>query len=247
MTNVKVLVLRAPGINCNEETAYAWELSGCQPDCIHINRLIENSNLLLDYQIFTLPGGFSFGDDIAAGKILANQLQHHLSDAIQNLINKDGLVLGICNGCQVLVRMGLIPGQDCSQAVSITHNNSGRYEDRWVHVQTEVSHCPFLSRGEIYHLPVAHGEGKFVTNEISTVADMGRIALRYVSESGDAPVYPQNPNGSVDNIAALVDGTGRILGLMPHPERNIFKNNSPTRPSSVDGLKMFKNAVKYFD
>ncbi len=216
--------------------------------------------MLLDDQILTLPGGFSYGDDIAAGRILANQLSRHLGDAIQRLLDRGGLVMGICNGCQVLVRMGLLPGPDFPRAVSITHNDSGRYEDRWVHVRAEVSHCPFLCEGEIYHLPVAHGEGKFVIEggpEGSTTAltEFHHIALRYVDRSGGQVAYPQNPNGSVENIAGLVAPTGRILGLMPHPERSLVATHSPLqiRPispensleSPPDGLRLFRNAVRY--
>ncbi|MFQ5501837.1 MAG: phosphoribosylformylglycinamidine synthase I [Phycisphaerae bacterium] len=259
MANIRVTILRAPGINCDEETAHAWERAGARTRRIHINRLIENPDLLLDDQILTLPGGFSYGDDIAAGRILANQLRRHLADAIQHLLDRGGLILGICNGCQVLVRMGLLPGPDFPKAVSINQNDSGRYEDRWVHVRAEVSHCPFLCEGEFYHLPVAHGEGKFVVEDSSehavALTKLHRIALRYVDRSGVPVAYPQNPNGSIENIAGLVDLTGRVLGLMPHPERCLVATHSPLqiRPinpensleSPPDGLRLFRNAVRY--
>lgn len=256
----RVLVLRAPGINCDEETVYAWELAGAHAERHHVRRLIEKPGLLDAYQVLTLPGGFSYGDDIASGKILAGQLEHHLGGAIGALLDRGGLILGICNGFQVLVRMRMLPGPDIRPAVSLTLNDSGRYEDRWVRVRAEVSNCPFLAPGETYHLPVAHAEGKVVVGRgeagAAALASSGRIALRYVDHQGNPAAYPGNPNGSIGNAAALVNDTGRVLGLMPHPERHILathapRGNGPISPENdiapgCDGLRIFRRAVDHF-
>jgi phosphoribosylformylglycinamidine synthase len=259
MATVRVLVLRAPGINCDEETAYAWTLAGAHTDRLHVRRLIERPDVLGDYQVLTIPGGFSYGDDIASGRILAGQLEHHLGGAVRALLDRGGLVLGICNGFQVLVRMRLLPGPGDAPAVSLTLNDSGRYEDRWVRVRAEASNCPFLAEGEIYHLPVAHAEGKLVVARgelgAAALASSGRIALQYVDGQGDPAAYPENPNGSIENAAALVDDTGRVLGLMPHPERHILPTHAPcgNRPINpekaiardCDGLRIFRRAVRH--
>jgi len=251
MATVKVLVLRAAGINCDMETAYAWEVAGAAPEQIHVNRLVEDPQRLEDFQILTIPGGFSYGDDIASGRILANQLTYRLGDGMHRFIDRGGLVLGICNGFQVLVRMGLLPGADCGVPATLTLNDSGRYEDRWVRVRTESDRCPFLRPGEVLHLPVAHAEGKIVVEGgaagVAGLKAAGRVALRYVAHDGGEPSYPENPNGSAGNIAGLTDATGRVLGLMPHPERNIAPTHRPgwTADTSTegDGVRLFRRAV----
>jgi len=259
MATVRVLVLRAPGINCDEETAYAWKLAGANADRRHVRRLIENPKLLESYQVLTIPGGFSYGDDIASGIILANQLERHLGQAIDRLLDRGGLVLGICNGFQVLVRMRRLPGRKVGPAVSLTLNDSGRYEDRWVRVRAEVSDCPFLRPGEVYRLPVAHAEGKVVVapgrSAAAELAGSGCIALRYVDQRCQAACYPENPNGSIENAAGLTDDTGRVLGLMPHPERHVFPTQTPDGIGDIspdsgpgdacDGLRIFRRAVAY--
>lgn len=251
MGEVRVLVLRAAGINCDEETAFAWEMAGGSPQCIHIRRLIERPGLIDDYQILTIPGGFSYGDDIASGKILGNQLIHHLGDQIRRLIDRSGLVLGICNGFQVLVRAGLLPGPDCPLQATLTLNDSGHYEDRWVRLRAEVT-GPFLEAGESFNVPVAHAEGKIMIeggeDNLPRFEESRRIALRYAASDGSPPTYPENPNGSIGNAAGLVDSTGRVLGLMPHPERAILDTQVPAhlRDSNTEtgGLKIFRRAVK---
>lgn len=254
MADVRVLVLRAAGINCDEETAFAWEMAGAKAERLHVRRLIENPLRLNDFQILTIPGGFSYGDDIASGKILGNQLIHHLGDALRSFIDRGGLTLGICNGFQVLVRAGLLPGADSPVQATLTLNDSGRYEDRWVRLRSEAANCPFLEPGEIFNVPVAHAEGKIVIADgdanLVRFEAAGRIALRYTSSDGSPPTYPENPNGSIGNAAALVDGTGRVLGLMPHPERAIVASQFPEhiRDSNADtnGLRIFQRAVRYF-
>ncbi len=261
MSAIRALVLRAPGINCDEETAHAWNLAGAAADRLHVNRLTERPGVLDAYQILTLPGGFSYGDDIAGGRILANQLEQRLGDAIRAFLDRGGLVLGICNGFQVLVRMGLLPGSDCGIAVSLTLNDSARYEDRWVRLRADVSRCPFIAEGESFHLPVAHGEGKVVVQGDAVGAErlarLGRVTLRYVDAVGNAPGYPENPNGSIENVAGLTDNTGSVLGLMPHPERFVVSEQSPhiapvdsaasNDRDLCDGLRFFRNAVAHFD
>jgi phosphoribosylformylglycinamidine synthase I len=245
---VKALVLRTAGINCDLETQFAWEMAGAEAERVHINRLIENPRLMADYQILTVPGGFSYGDDIASGKIFANQIVHHLADAIQEFLAKDRLVLGICNGFQVLVRCGLLPGSEGGRpslvpSATLTNNDSGKFEDRWVHLRTDSDRCPFLAKGEQFDLPVAHGEGKFLSGVSAPLAqhEKGRTGAG----------YPANPNGSMSDIAGICDSSGRILGLMPHPERHALPWHHPQwtrlpRKKFGDGLAMFKRGVGYF-
>lgn len=253
MARIRALVLRAAGINCDEETALAWQRGGCDADLVHVNRVIESPGRLEDYQILTVPGGFSYGDDIAAGRILGNQLARQLGDAIRAFVDSGGLVLGICNGFQALVRAGLLPGRDCDVPVTLTQNGSGRYEDRWVRLRAETDRCAFFAKGDEFEFPVGHAEGCFaVSNQdaLSHLAAAGRVALRYASRNDAAPVYPANPNGSAGNVAGLIDGTGRILGLMPHPDRCLFRTNHPgwTRDTSIesDGQRFFANAIAHF-
>jgi phosphoribosylformylglycinamidine synthase len=257
---VRALVLRTAGTNCDAETAFAWEQAGATADRVHVNRFIENPGALADYQVLTIPGGFSYGDDIAAGKIFANQIVHHLADVLQAFLAKDRLVLGICNGFQVLVRCGLLPGRadgrpSLAQSATLTTNDSGVFEDRWVHLRADTDKCPFLLSGETLDLPVAHGEGNFIPGADSPLAQLeaaGQVAFRYVGPDGRAGAgYPWNPNGSVGDVAGICDPTGRILGLMPHPERHVLPWHHPqwTRRPPVeagDGLRLFQRGVAYF-
>ncbi len=255
MEIVKAIVLRAAGINCDMETQYALELAGAEAQRVHINRIIENSSLLNEFQILVFPGGFSYGDDVAAGKILANQIKHHLREPIQRFIDSGKLVLGICNGFQVLVKAGILPGNDVEgngQQVTITNNDSGKYEDRWVWLAPQSDRCVFIESGRQIYLPIAHGEGKVITKDAPTLEQLksgGYVAFRYVDETGKEGDYPVNPNGSVDSIAGLTDQTGRVLGLMPHPERFVRPTQHPRwsrlKEPLSDGMTIFSNAVKY--
>jgi len=253
MADVKAVVLRAAGINCDVETQYALELAGAKAQRVHINRMIENKSLLDEFQIIVIPGGFSYGDDVAAGKILANQIVHHLFEPLQNFIDQGKLVLGICNGFQVLVKTGILPGDNSEQQeVTITDNDSGKYEDRWVYLAPQTDRCVFIEPGRQIYLPIAHAEGKIVTKDQATLDRLkaeGHLAFKYVDENGDEGDYPVNPNGSVESIAGLTDSTGRVLGLMPHPERFVRRTQHPhwTRSDDVDndGMTIFDNAVKY--
>jgi len=275
MAQVKAVVLRAAGINCDMETEYALELAGAKAERVHINRLIEDRSSLDQYQIIVFPGGFSYGDDVAAGKILANQVIHHLYEPIQKFIDKGKLVLGICNGFQALVKAGILPGfvetvategtenteikdknktsKISGQMVTITYNDSGKFEDRWVYLAPQTDRCIFIERGRQIYLPVAHGEGKVVTKDAKVLEKLrsdGYIAFKYVDENGKEGDYPINPNGSVDSIASLTDTTGRVLGLMPHPERFVRPTQHPhwsrlKNRHDGDGMTIFNNAIRF--
>lgn len=255
MAEVRALVLRAAGVNCDMETRHALELAGAKADRIHVNRLIENKSLLDQYHIIVFPGGFSYGDDVAAGRILANQMVHHLAEPIRRFIEDGKLVLGICNGFQVLVKMGILPGIGAlkQEEVTITYNDSGKFEDRWVHLLPQTDRCVFIEPERQIYLPVAHGEGKVVTADEATIERLkseGYIAYKYVGPEGEEGPYPINPNGSVEAIAGLTDSTGRVMGLMPHPERFVRRTQHPqwTRLGEdldPDGIKIFRNAVRY--
>ncbi|MDD5327384.1 MAG: phosphoribosylformylglycinamidine synthase I [Phycisphaerae bacterium] len=256
MTHVKAIVLRAAGINCDMETEHAFELAGAEAERVHINRIIEDKSALEKYQIIVIPGGFSYGDDVAAGKILANQIIHHLYEPIQKFIEGGKLVLGICNGFQVLVKAGILPGMDSGGEkgpVTITNNDSGKFEDRWVYLAPQAEKCIFIESGRQIYLPIAHGEGKVVAKDKATLEKLksdGHIAFKYVDENGNEGDYPVNPNGSVDSIAGLTDATGRVLGLMPHPERYVRATQHPhwsrlVNKRNGDGMTIFVNAVKF--
>lgn len=251
----RVLVLRAAGINCNDETAYAFSMAGAAAEQVHLNRLLEAPRRLDDFGCLAVPGGFSYGDDVAAGKILATELATALGDALRRFVDRGGLVLGICNGFQTLVKTGLLPGDVPGRGAvraTLAWNDSRRYEDRWVRLRADGSKCVFIeSHGAALELPVAHGEGKFVAapEDFRALEADGRIALRYVSVDGGEAAYPENPNGSMGGAAAVCDGTGRVLGLMPHPERFLFPYQHPrwTREaprSEGDGLSIFRAAVR---
>jgi len=258
MTQVKAIVLRTAGINCDLETEYALELAGAEAERLHINRLIKKPGLLDEYQILVVPGGFSYGDDVAAGKILANQIIHHLSDSMRKFIDAGKLVLGVCNGFQVLVKAGILPGDENGsvaaggQSVTITDNDSGKFEDRWVYLEPATDKCVFIEAGRRIYLPIAHGEGKVVVKGEATLEKLksaNQIAFRYVNRNGQQGPFPVNPNGSVDSIAGLTDTTGRVLGLMPHPERFVRRTQHPhwTRDTGhdADGMTIFARAVRF--
>jgi phosphoribosylformylglycinamidine synthase len=252
-----VLVLRSPGTNCDGETALAFEQAGASTELVHINRLIESPALIDEFQIMCFPGGFSYGDDIGAGRILASQTGHFLFDTISRFRDAGKLVLGICNGFQVLIKTGLLVApDDRGFPVTLTWNDSGRYTCRWVTLRTAGSPCAFLRHVDLMYLPVAHAEGRFVTRDPETLTRLKQqrcVALRYVNgdgSNGTVP-FPENPNGSDDNIAGICDPTGRVFGLMPHPERHMHPTQHPrwTREGlaeTADGMQIFQNAVSHF-
>lgn len=250
----KVLVVRTAGTNCDVETAYAFDLAGAVAECIYIDE-VKNKDLSV-YQIIALPGGFTYGDDISAGKILSNEIKFKLREQISEFIEKGKLIIGICNGFQVLVKCGILPSFSDpfeEQSVSLVTNDSERFEDRWVYLKVYNERSVFTKGTKsMITLPVAHAEGKFVVKDAETLKKMqSHIVFQYVDKNGVDAKYPFNPNGSVLNIAGITDKTGRILGLMPHPERHIsylqHPNHTRKRLNKIgDGLYIFKNAVKYF-
>lgn len=258
----RVLILKAAGINCDKETAFAFQSAGAEVDFIHINQLVSREKSLSDYQIFVLSGGFTYGDDIAAGKILANELKCKLLGEIKDFINQGKLTLGICNGFQVLVKAGILPGNDSfQQEATLSGNDSGFFEDRWVYLKSSVvnrqsSVKSVWTKGlpEIIYLPIAHGEGKFIPKSEEVLERLrreGQIVFQYCDSRGQIGDYPINPNGSIDSIAGLCDITGRVFGLMPHPERHLISLQHPrwTREGLKkhgDGFLIFLNAVNYF-
>ena len=258
MATPLALILRAPGTNCDEETAFAFEQAGGNTQRVHINQLRVQPSLVSDAQILCLPGGFSYGDDIAAGRILAGQIRWHLSDVLREFKDAGKLILGICNGFQVLIQTGvlLIENAGAASAATLTDNDSGKFEDRWVHLKTDSDQCVFLKGLQRMYLPVAHAEGRFVTRRedvLNLLEERQQLALRYASSgrNGAALAFPENPNGSQKNVAGVCDETGRVLGMMPHPERFIQRTQHPrwtreTLPEQGDGLALFKNAVGYF-
>ncbi|HLD83223.1 MAG TPA: phosphoribosylformylglycinamidine synthase I [Candidatus Omnitrophota bacterium] len=262
MRRPKVCVLRTAGTNCDRETAFAFLKVGAGVDSIHINSIIKNSLSLEAYQILALPGGFSYGDDIAAGKILANELRYKLQDELREFIDDGKLIIGICNGFQILVKAGLLPGNEAlRQEASLIINDSGKFEDRWVYLRSVVSRkssvvskCIWTKNlPEIIYLPVAHGEGKFIAKDKLVLERLKRnkqIVFRYSDAQGSLSGYPDNPNGSTEHIAGICDETGRILGMMPHPERHISTFQHPRWSAKKlkkegDGLQVFKNGVEY--
>lgn len=258
MPSPRVLILRAPGTNCNSETEFAFAEAGGKPECFHVNRWLESPSLADDFQILCVAGGFSYGDDVGAGKILANQIHRHLADALEKFQTNGKLVIGICNGFQALLKTGFLTKPDEEgPTATLAWNNSGKFEDRWVNLKVDNDNCVFLKGIEQMYLPMAHAEGKFVPRNSDILGAMdqaGQLVLKYATTSGDASgevPYPENPNGSAMNVAGICDSTGRIFGLMPHPERFTTKTQHPrwTRedlPEAGDGLKVFQNAVEYF-
>lgn len=262
MPEVRVIVLRAPGTNCDEETAAAFELAGARADRVHVNRLLDAPRQLADYQVMCLPGGFSYGDDLAAGRILGTQLQQHLFEPLQAFKEAGKLILGICNGFQILMRSGLLladePGPNGPQPpATLMLNDSGKYEARWVRLEVASQLSPFFAGLERLELPVAHAEGRFVPRDAAALERLKsrqQIVLRYCAADAADPhpaPFPDNPNGAVDDIAGICDPTGRVCGLMPHPERFIDATQHPQwtrRPAEREGagLAVFKNAVRYF-
>ncbi len=259
-SNVRVLLLRTAGTNCDRELALAFQRVGAAVEAVHIHRLLADPTQLTDFQILGFPGGFSYGDDIASGKILANQLVHHLRAPLGQWVRDGKMILGVCNGFQVLVKAGFLPGPmpqlDTADlfCTTLTHNAQARFEDRWVRLQSQSAVCKWIEPGKSLLLPIAHGEGRFAVRDhavMDALKTNDQIVLRYVTADGSPAVdFPDNPNGSADAIAGICDVTGRVLGLMPHPERFIDSMQHPfwTRlhgHAAPDGLQLFENAVKY--
>ncbi|MCX7916696.1 MAG: phosphoribosylformylglycinamidine synthase I, partial [bacterium] len=214
----KVLILRVAGTNCDFETEWAFNLAGAFAERVHINQIINGEKKLSEYQILTIPGGFSYGDDIGAGKVLANQIKLKLWEEIEKFIERKKVIIGICNGFQVLVKSGILPF-NTEQLVTLEWNDSGRFEDRWVYLKVEKNISPFFEGlPEIIRMPVAHAEGKFLPKNKKVIEKLERnkqVILRYCNKNGELCSYPYNPNGSIGNIAGICSKNGLIIGMMP--------------------------------
>jgi phosphoribosylformylglycinamidine synthase len=254
--SANVLILTGYGINAEKELEWAFQLSGGKTKIIHIEDLIENNKILDDYQILAFPGGFSFGDHIASGRIYANLVKNKAIDKISKFIDSDRLVIGICNGFQIITKLGLLPDLDNSkiQTASLMENDSGHFEDRWVYLKIINNESPWLKGIESLYLPVRHGEGKFVVKDndiLNSIKKNNQIALKYFNPDSENTEYPFNPNGSIENIAGILNKKGNVFGLMPHPEAFIFNENHPRWQiedisDQKRGLDIFKNAMDYF-
>lgn len=245
----KTLIVRTAGTNCDAELAYAFEQAGASTQTIHIAKLIEQPDLIAGFDLIGFPGGFSYGDDIAAGRILANRLKHRLLEPLQDAARRGVPMIGICNGFQVLVKLGLLPFPgEATQVCTLADNNSGRFTCKWGRVvEDDASVCVWTKGLGDFELPIAHGEGRFTgpADLINQLNTNGQVALRYAPGA--------NPNGSEDDIAGICDPSGVIFGLMPHPERYVTATQHPqwTRQGerflsqTMPGLKIFENAVSY--
>lgn len=266
--SAKALVIAGYGLNCEEETAFAFSQNGFETQIRHINDLTASPGELKEMQILCVPGGFSYGDDTGSGNAFAQKMRLTLMDHLRSFIERDTLTLGICNGCQILINLGLAPafGSDYgTRAVAVTHNLTARYQCRWVDVGIEGNNSPWLRGLERLHVPVAHGEGRFMMapETLKKLTEEGQIAARYVKPNGQRAQgeFPYNPNGSTEDIAAITDPTGRVLAIMPHPERGMFtwqrddyarlkddaRRHKRTLDDKADGMTVFENAGHYFE
>lgn len=262
----RALVITGYGLNSEEETAKGLDYVGFDTAVRHINDLAENPGELNDVQLISVPGGFSYGDDTGSGNAFAQKMRLTLGDALKEFVARDTLTIGICNGCQIVVNLGLAPalkGQYGVRQVAVTHNASARYQCRWIDLKVDKSTSPWLQNIESLHVPVAHGEGRFMMDDatLQTLKDQNQIGLRYAKDGKAAKgEFPFNPNGSTDDIAGITDESGRVLVLMPHPERGMFtwqrddyaklkdqaRRHGTSLPDQSDGLKLFQNAATYF-
>ncbi|MCC7305599.1 MAG: phosphoribosylformylglycinamidine synthase subunit PurQ [Alphaproteobacteria bacterium] len=264
----RALILAGYGLNCEEETQFAFQRVGFESKIIHINDLIENPRALNDFQVLSIPGGFSYGDDTGSGNAFAQKIRLSIFEDIKRFIERDTLSIGICNGCQIIANLGLVPpaGHDYGERlVAVTYNLTARYQCRWIDVTAQKSTSPWLAGISKMHIPVAHGEGRFMMEDavLKTLQKKNQIALTF-TKPDNKPAggeFPFNPNGSVADIAALTDETGRVLAIMPHPERGMFtwqrddydrlkdkaQRNGKPLPEESDGIAIFKNAAEYFE
>ena len=272
MRAVKALILTGYGLNCDAETVHAFELAGASATKVHINSLIDGSAKLADYQILAFIGGFSWGDDHGAGVIQAVRLKNNIGDHILEFVESGNLVIGICNGFQALVNLGLLPGFSndyTHRSVALTYNDCGNFRDDWVSLcANSESPCVFTRGIEQVDLPVRHGEGKFYAEAdvIDQLVSQNQVVLQYATPDGQPADlrFPFNPNGSVNDIAGICDPTGRIFGLMPHPEADNHFTNHPDWPRRKEqylrmnqldnmknrktpGITFFSNAVDYLN
>ena len=258
---VKTLIITGFGLNCEKETKKAFELCGSEVALVHLNDLLAGDADLADFDILAFIGGFSFGDHLGAGTVFANKIKFQLKEDLQKFVADGKLIIGICNGFQTLTRLGLVPainGKYFTQEVALAHNDSNLFRDDWVYLKAEKnSPSVFTKSIDQIRLPIRHGEGKFVADDdtLKRLEDDNLVALRYSSSDGDTSCgFPDNPNGSLNNIAGICDSTGRIFGLMPHPEAFLSPYNAPdwgtkklqnSLPEEGAGVIFFRNAVEY--
>jgi phosphoribosylformylglycinamidine synthase len=269
MKEVKALIVTGFGINCEVELKAAFNLAGARAEIVHLNDIFLGVIKLADYDILGFPGGFSFGDDLGSGKVLANKMKYKkmadgslFYDELKRFISAGKYIIGICNGFQFLVKMGLLPNTKgkYEQEVTLTNNDSFQYEDRWVQCRVNPdSNSPFLQGIDIISLPVRHGEGKLIITDTAvekSIIEQGLNCLFYCDAEGHTTSeYPLNPNGSALNCAGLTDRTGQIFGMMPHPEAFLsFYNHpdwgrlhleNPQHAETGDGLEIFMNIVNF--
>lgn len=256
MISPEVCVLKTDGINCEEEMAHAFAVAGAEPDIVHINELRDGSKRLSDFRALAIPGGFSYGDDIASGRVLANELTSYLGDQLQEFLDDEKPIIGICNGFQTLVKTGLLPfGTLGEQQATLIDNEIGRFECRWIDLAVGRSVCRFVQPEDFAEDPIAmqtaHAEGRFFANpnEIQQLHNNNQVVFTYSTpDLADAEGYPENPNGSIDNIAGVCDPSGLILGLMPHPERSIeafHPHRIRTDTARQAATIIFSNIVRY--
>lgn len=262
-SDIKVLVITGFGLNCEKETSAAVKMLGAVPEMVHLNDLIAGKKSLKDYQMLVFIGGFSFGDHLGSGTIFANRVKFQLKEELEDFIKDGKLVLGICNGFQTLTRLGLVPalnGNYFTQECALAHNDSGLFRDDWCILKGNVaSNCVFTQGIDLVRLPLRHGEGKFVADEatLNEIEAKNLVAVRYANSDGTlATEFPANPNGSLNSIAGICDETGRIFGLMPHPEAFLSPFNSPSWTTDKvegklaeegEGVVFFRNAISYIE
>ena len=254
---MNVLILSGYGINCEDETIHAFRKLDFKGKIVHINDLIKSPKQLQNYQVLAIPGGFSFGDDTGSGNAMAKKIRNNLFDYIHNFLEKDKLVIGICNGCQILVNLGIVPGLNKQDnQVALIENNSDIYQCRWVNLKINNNHSPWLQNIDYLHLPIAHQEGKFIIpkNVINEIKNNKLIGMQYANDNGKLAniKFPYNPNGSELDIAGLISKDGKVLAMMPHPERAFYFYHQPNwqelnkKNEYADGYKIFRNARNYF-
>ena len=250
----RCIVLAGFGLNAEAELAHAFSLAGADSEIVHFSDISSGVKKLSDYEIFAIPGGWSFGDDIAGGRVLSNKLKSTFRSQFEAFVSSGKPIIGVCNGFQVLVKLGALPNISGSfaQESTLTFNKSGRFEDRWVFLKPQKSACKYFEGVPFIQCPVRHGEGQFVPRDsalLSTLSKQGMVALRYTDEKmSETPGYPANPNGSPFDIAGICDRTGKILGLMPHPECSVYKTQFPRFTAGIshekNSLRLFENIVK---
>lgn len=263
----KVIVMSGYGINCEEETKYVFEQSGAAADIVHVNDLIDGIKKFSDYQILAFPGGFSYGDDTGSGNAYANKVKNNLWDDLLKFVQDDKLVIGICNGCQMLSNLGLVPafdGEYGKRNIALRWNSTARYECRWVDIKVQSDKCVWTREMDTLKCPISSGEGNFYgePDVIKRLNDDGQVVFRYIKPDGELAggEFPYSPNGSTEDIAAICDPSGRIMGIMPHPERNwnfynqdnwtLVKEKAEREgialPEEGQGMQIFRNGVEYF-